>query len=218
MFGTTKSLIMARLPQSILGPIRGKIGPVIGSSWKGIPYLKAAHKTRTKSISDKEKANRQKFALAHTWLRPLLHFVRHGFKAYTPTVEGFVAAKSWLLKHAMEVTETGLRVNPSRMQVSHGDLPLPGNIAVELKAPGELQFSWDTAYVSDGNSCDQVMLLAYNVEKEQAFYVLTGEFRYKGADILKVPVGTGTYELYLSFTAHDRSRQSHSVYLGQISL
>ncbi len=37
----SKFKIMARLPQGILGGISGKVGNVIGSSWKGIPIIKS---------------------------------------------------------------------------------------------------------------------------------------------------------------------------------
>lgn len=33
---------MAKLKFGILGPISGKIGQVVGSSWMGIPYLREA--------------------------------------------------------------------------------------------------------------------------------------------------------------------------------
>src|SRR4051812_43503132 len=95
---------MGRLINGINGHIQGKVGAVIGSSWKGIPYVKGPYKPRTKKISKDEKNNRSKFAKAHYWLKPLVEFVRIGFKGYTPLVEGFIAAKSYLLKNAFEGT------------------------------------------------------------------------------------------------------------------
>jgi hypothetical protein len=209
---------MARLTNNILGPVVGKIGPVVGSSWKGIPYIKSRYKKRTVHISDNEKNNRHKFALAHAWLKPLQPFVRQGFKGYTPTVEGFLAAKSFLLKNAMEGEGQDIAVNPALMQVSFGGLPLAKNITAKLIAPGQLQFSWDTSTVEGSSNRDQVMMLAYNVNLKHAEYIIRGEFRFKGADMLRLHTGTGTYLLYLAFVAADRSSQSHSVYLGEITV
>jgi Family of unknown function (DUF6266) len=209
---------MARFNNGINGPFVGRVGPVVGSSWKGIPYMKAKYRKRTKHISDKEKANRIKFAKAQEWLQPLLKFVREGFKGYSPTVEGFGAAKSYLLKNAIEGEAPDFRINPAKMQVSFGDLPLSNNMAVELLADGRLQFSWDTAYVDRGSNLDQVMLLAYNIEQRHANYYITGRFRIDGADDLKIPPGTGTWHLYMAFNADDRSRQSHSVYMGEVEV
>jgi hypothetical protein len=62
---------MGRLVSGINGPIIGKVGDVVGSSWKGIPYLKGKYKKRAKNVSDKELANRERFAKAQAWLAPI---------------------------------------------------------------------------------------------------------------------------------------------------
>ncbi|MFI5154268.1 MAG: DUF6266 family protein [Chitinophagales bacterium] len=210
---------MAKLSNNILGPFSGRIGNVVGSSWKGIPYLKSAHSTRTKKISDKEKANRQKFKLAQEWLTPLLDFVRQGYKGYTLTVEGFVAAKSYLMKNAMEIDGASIRINPAKMKVSVGTLPLPENIAVKPTEDLQIQFTWDTTRVQGALDRDQVMLLAYDIEKEQATYTTAGEFRHTGSATLPAPCRKGAKcHVYLAFVAVDRSRQSDSIYLGEITI
>jgi hypothetical protein len=203
----------------LIGPISGKIGGVVFSSWKGIPYMKAANPTRTKHISDKEKGNRIKFAMAQQWLRPLLDLVRVGFKGYTPTVEGFAAAKYYLMKNAMQGSGAESTINPALVKVSFGNLSLSENIAVQLTDNKELQLTWDTAYPAEGSPLDQVMLLAYDIENKEADFYTAGEFRYKGADQMQLnaPKGT-TWHIYVAFVAEDRSRQSDSVYLGTITL
>jgi hypothetical protein len=205
---------MARLINGINGPFIGKVGAVVGSSWKGIPYIKTASE-RTKRVSEDEKKNREKFKKAQYWLQPLLDFVRQGFKGYTPTVEGFVAAKSYLLKNAIEKTDKGFFINPSLMKVSFGDLPLPDNIRVQLLDNTLLQFSWEEP--NKNHRYDQAMLLAYNIEKGKANMKLTGQFRSMESDSLSLKHEPGIYHVYIAFVAADRSRQSHSVYLGEIT-
>jgi len=208
---------MGRLHNNILGPVSGKVGNVVGSSWKGIPYLKSAYGPRTLSISDKEKANRQKFKVSQEWLGYLVDFVRVGFKGYTSTVEGFVAAKSYLMKNAMEFVEGEWKVNPALMKVSIGTLPLSKNITVKPTDSGDLQFTWDTTAVKDGHNKDQVMLLAYDIKKEQAFQTTTGAFRKTGSDTLPSFRSKGDRcHVWVAFVADDRSRQSDSIYLGEI--
>lgn len=86
---------MGKLIDGINGPFLGKVSAGIGSSWKGIPYIKGPYKKRTGKSSEGERGNRNKFAIAQRWLQPTLDFVREGFKNYSPTVDGFPAAKSW---------------------------------------------------------------------------------------------------------------------------
>ena len=122
---------MGKLINGINGPFLGKVGTASGSSWKGIPYIKGPYKKRTGKASKEEKGNRNKFAMAQRWLQPALSFVRQGFKNYSPTVDGFLAAKSWLLLHSFEGTQPDISINPALVKLSHGSLPLPANIRVE---------------------------------------------------------------------------------------
>jgi hypothetical protein len=210
---------MGRIPNGINGPIVGKVGTVIGSSRNGKPYVKGPYKKRTKKVSKKELGNRSKFRVAQFWLKPLLPFVREGYKKYAKTSGAFVAAKAYLLNNAFEGVQPDSRINPALMKVSTGDLPLSNDMAVSKTEDYQLQFSWDTAPVEGGSGYDQVMLLAYDMDDKWAFYNTTGQFRNAGADTLNLaPVKEKTYHLYMAFIAADRSRQSDSVYLGAITL
>jgi hypothetical protein len=161
---------MGKLSYGLYGPITGKIGPLVGSTWKGIPYVKSAPKKRTEKVSRSESANRIKFAQAQQWLKPVLEFVREGFKNYSPTVDGFLAAKSWLLRHAFEGVPPHRTINPALVKLSHGSLPLSADISVEKGNGFELQFSWNTSHTEEGNPKDQAMLLAYDIENGFANY------------------------------------------------
>ncbi len=209
---------MGRLINGINGPIQGKIGSVSGSSRNGIPYVKGPYKKRTLTVSKKEMANREKFAAAQAWLAPLLDFVREGFRGFSQRSQGFIAAKSWLLKNAFVKDGSGLRIDPALVKVSSGDLPLPENLAVSLKENGDLKFTWDPPREIkwEGAAFDQIMMLAYDVEKPEVTYHTTGQFRSTGEDILQITQTNGkNFHVYAAFNAADRSRQSESVYLGE---
>jgi hypothetical protein len=207
---------MARIPNGIQGPVQGKVGTVIGSSRNGIPYIKGLYKNRTKSVSKKELANRKKFAAAQAWLSPLLDFVREGFRGFSQRSHGFIAAKSWLLKNSFVPDASGLRIDPALVKLSFGNLPLPANLAVNLAETGDLKFTWDPAYKDGTDRSDQIMMLAYDVEKSHAVFNTTGQLCSTGTDILTLDRTYGkNFHVYAAFNAYDRSRQSDSVYLGE---
>jgi hypothetical protein len=208
---------MATYHNGIDGPFRGKVGAVIYSSWKGIPYVKARPKPRTKPPTEDEITNRNKFGIAHRWLQPVTDFVREGFKGYSSTVEGFLAAKSYLLKNAFEGEGDDMVINPALVKVSYGCLPLSDNITAQLITPKEIQFTWDTKIEEGANSFDQIMMLAYDIENRKAFIRQVGELRKAGTGILPLKMTECTWHLYAAFVAWDRSCQSDSVYLGTIS-
>ncbi len=208
---------MGRLINGINGPIWGKVGTAIGSSRNGIPYVKGPYSSRTKTVSERELANRKKFAAAQAWLKPLLNFVRIGFKGYSQRSYGFIAAKSWLLKNAFVEDGEGLRIDPALVKVSSGTLPLPENLAVSLTEDGHFRFTWNPVLKNDSIAAhDQIMMLAYDVESEYAKFSTTGQFFDAGADTLTVEQNRGkNFHVYAAFNAYDRSRQSDSVYLGE---
>jgi hypothetical protein len=205
---------MATLPEGIHGTPKGKIGTIIGSSWKGKPYIKVRSRTRTKKRSDEEKFNQDKFALLHEWLRPILIFLRAGFKGYDGRLEGYNAAKSYNLKNAFTGEPGKQQLDPSKILVSYGSLP-NSNVSCELVG-NEFHFTWDPPATHDVTGSDQVMLLVYDPETNHRHWNTTGELRKTGRDVLRLP-GAGSYHVYAAFTAHDRSRQSNSVYLGVIT-
>lgn len=206
---------MGRIQFGSIGSMNGKVGNIVISSWKGKPYVKSAPGERTAPPTQKEMANRKKWAMAHAWLKPVTNFVREGFKNYTETVEGFIAAKSYLLKNAFEGEAPDLIINPALVKVSSGELPLPQHINVTQNTNKELQFTWDTNDIEFANRYDQVMLLAYDIEGGYAYTRLTGQLRMNGSDILNVQRGFNrTLHLYIAFVSANRQTRSNSLYLG----
>jgi Family of unknown function (DUF6266) len=148
-----------------------------------------------------------------------VNFVREGFGNYSPRVEGFLAAKSWLPLHSFEGIQPDISINPALVKLSHGTLPSSADLRVELIEDSHIEFSWNPEKIPDGNVKDQAMLLAYDIDHHHIECSLTGQFRESGADKLKLPpIKNRTYHIYFAFVADDRSRQSDSAYLGIINI
>mgnify|MGYP001055237429 CR=1 FL=1 len=205
---------MAKYLQGINGVFVGKVGTVVGCVWKGIPYMRSKGRPRTSEPSEKEQTNRSKFKTAHTWLQPILDYLRVGFAGYTPTSEGFNAAKSYNLRNAMS---QGYIV-PDLVKVSYGDLPISADLGVEFQ-DNKLHFTWSPAYIPETSNKDQAMLLAYHPESRTVIYDVNGSFRSMGGQIMdtyKAFLGQ-TVHVYAAFLSADRSRQSDSKYLGAVN-
>jgi|GEM_PF-45770 len=204
---------MGKLVNGINGPFVGKVGNVIGSSWRGIPYMKSRG-LRTKPATPAEKLNRFIFGMTQQWLFPLTDFLRVGFKNYTLTNQGVNAAKSYLYKHALIKDAYDSVVDPALMKVSHGTLPLPNRIEAELTPDNELVVTWETGSCDREHEFDQVMLLAYDIDGKRANMSLNGLFRHTGRDTLYISGLLETFVVYAAFISADRESQSDSVYLG----
>lgn len=205
---------MGKIIDGIHGHYRGKVGGVIGSSWRGIPYIKSRG-LRTKPASEGELINRFIFSKTQKWLSPIKDFLKVGFKNYSLKSQGVNAAKSYLYKHALTKNGFDSIIDPTLMKVSHGDLSLPNKL--EVKSQGaELVFTWETKSCTSDNQFDQITLLAYDIEKESENMKLNGQFRHVGRDTLEV-TSLENFVVYAAFISADRENQSDSIYLGAFS-
>jgi hypothetical protein len=207
---------MARYSNGINGPFFGKIGPVVGTSRNGVPYMKSKGNPRTTAATPAEQINRNKFSNAHAWLKPLLPVLRVGFKGCSPTSYGYNAAKSYVLRHTMENGQ----VLPERVKISTGNLPVSPDISVTVSEDRKLQFIWSPDLIADADAKDQLMVLAYLPEKATAIYEIHGAFRETGMQVLNLvnDFADKIIHVYAAFVAADRSRQSESIYFGPIKV
>lgn len=203
---------MGKLKKGINGPFFGKVGPVVGSSWNGIDYIKAKP-IRSAPFTNGELNNQSRFKNINAWLKPIRRFIKVGFAAFSPHCKGYAAAVAYLAKHAYN----GSTIDPSLMKVSAGSLPLPAHFNYSLQAGNQLLVTWDTVLPPGAHAHDQAMLLAYDVEAGKQRGFCYGQFRSVGSDKLQLLSGPHVYHLYVAFIAADRSRQSDSVYLGVVS-
>lgn len=205
---------MARLINGVNGPFVGKVGSIIGYTVNGEGFIKGLYKKRTKKPTEGEVLNRKKFAAAQAWLQPVTDFVRVGFKGYNERFQGFVAAKSWLMKNCMKVVDGEIQIDPALVKISSGNLHLPENIQCILQEPNTFHFSWTPVDERDPHRYDQAMVMAYRMGFGP-YGDLYGSDRATGEAFVPVHASPTPYHVYLAFVATDRSRQSDSVYLGE---
>ena len=72
---------MGTIKQGILGGFSGKVGTVIGSSWKGQSVMRGIAPHRTDAKTDKQIAQRQKFAVVMKFVHSMVQFIRIGFSS-----------------------------------------------------------------------------------------------------------------------------------------
>lgn len=210
---------MARLINGANGPFSGKVGSIIGYTMNGVGYMKGPYKLRTKAPTAAELLNREKFAAAQSWLRPLLEMVRAGFRGYNKSFQGFSAAKSWLMKNALQIIDGKVVIDPSLVKISSGSLRNPEDLTCTFEEPDMFRFKWKPTAPAVLES-EQVMVLIYDVELGVGFGKVYGNTLSQGEQLVKVKLFEGgtTLHCYLAVLATDRSNQSDSVYLGKFDI
>ena len=83
---------MAILKQSVIGTLSGKIGDLVGATWKGISVLKVAPASVANPKTDKQLAQRAKVKATMAFLQPLTQFVRIGWREFAVKMTAMNAA------------------------------------------------------------------------------------------------------------------------------
>ncbi|MCF1420308.1 DUF6266 family protein [Mangrovimonas futianensis] len=208
---------MGVISQGILGGISGKVGNVVGASWKGIDYLRIKPASVANPRTEGQVNQRTKFTVTLEYLQPNLGFIQKGYKAYAVQKTEFNAAMSYILNNAITGTAPNFTVDYSLALLSRGSLSGALNPTTDLSVAGQVTFSWDdNSAEGNANATDKAMILVYNPVKKESMYMVDGAERTVGSQVITIPntYAGDTVELFMAFITADGSQVSNSVYLG----
>lgn len=207
---------MGKIKKGVLGGFSGKVGPVIGSSWNGISYMRGTPQHVTDARTTAQLQQRAKFYLAMEFLKPIKDYIRVGFKTYAIHKSAFNAAMSYVVKNAISGEYPNYRINYPRMLVTRGDLTPPKESSATLSA-GIVTITWhDNSTEGSAAATDLSMPLAFNISKGMAVFETAATTRVSQSATLNLhPDWAGdTIQLYLGFISENGSAVANSVYLG----
>jgi len=208
---------MGKIAQGILGGLSGKVGNIIGGSWKGIDYIRIKPSSVANPRTEGQVNQRNKFSETIKFLQPNKAFIKIGYKGYAVKKSEFNAAMSYLLGNAITGTAPNFTIDYANALLSRGSLSTALNPTSSLATAGEVTFNWgDNSAEGNANTTDKAMLLVYNPIKKESIYVLDGAIRTAGTQILTIPntYAGDTVELFMAFVTADGTQVSNSVYLG----
>jgi hypothetical protein len=134
---------MGTIKQGILGGFSGKVGTVIGSSWKGISYMRGQAQHVKNPRTAGQVNQRLKFNLALNFLQPNVPYIRIGYKSLAAKQTEFNAAMSYIVKNAITGASPNCALDYTKVMVSQGGLTQVTDGAVNwTAAQSKLTFSW----------------------------------------------------------------------------
>ncbi|MGQ7870911.1 DUF6266 family protein, partial [Sunxiuqinia sp. sy24] len=193
---------MAVINQGILGGFSGKVGTVIGGSWKGIDYMRSKPVSVANPRTPAQVDQRTKFVTVLNFLQPLTSFLRTGFKDYAVKMSAFNAAMSYTIQNAVSGTYPEYGIAYADALVSRGSLTGALNPSIQATIPGQIDFSWvDNSGTGTALATDKAMLVIYNSAKNQAVTINGGNTRTSGSQVVTVPATFSGDELscYIAF-------------------
>ena len=208
---------MGKIAQGILGGLSGKVGNIIGGSWKGIDYIRIKPSSVANPRTVGQVNQRNKFTVTLEFIQAVKPFIQKGYKFLAVKKTAFNAAMSYVLNNAIGGVEPNFNVDYANALVSRGGLSTALNPTTDLTTAGEVTFNWDdNSAEGNANATDKAMLLVYNPSKKESISLLDGADRTVGSQIIPIPTtyAGDTVELFMAFISADGSQVSNSIYLG----
>lgn len=211
---------MGKIQTGILGGFQGKVGTVIGSTWRGEDIIKALPKKRADNPSELQKLQRIKFKAVSEFLNPVRDTVSKYFSNDVGVKSRYNLATSYHLLNAVEVTDEVATILFNRVMLSKGTLFSFQNPTVVPKGT-EVTLNWeDNSLMGNAKAEDSVNVVFYSKELQLFFvYETVAERSALTANItLPQNLAGSAVEVYAFLYSNTIKFSSNSVYLGSIDL
>lgn len=212
---------MARFLKGITGAYTGKVGSIVGSSWRGIDYIRSLPKKSSKPATLAQIEQRTKFGMTTAFLKSIKDVVKIGFSdAKQKGKLGYNVAFKHLINNAVEGVYPTLEINYANVLIANGSLATLVGLSVQENAPQELTLTWQPD-VNRFNAFldDQVIVLLYN-PSDNLFTIYEQITREDATMTISLPASYGGKSIVgWAFVIHREGEQtSASQYLGQIAV
>ena len=212
---------MAKLKESPIGVLIGKIGQVVGAKWKGISVLRILPASISNPQTDKQLEQRMKFRVTMRFLQPMTQLLRLGWKNFAVGKTAFNSAMSYNVLNAIQGTYPNYTVDYPNALVSKGNLPPALNQVAASTVAGTVLFTWDDNSDEVGaETTDTSVLVVCNPEKNQAVFFAGLAERADGTQSVTVPhsFSGDLVHCYMGFQTVDGFELSNSKYAGAVTV
>ena len=210
---------MATFEKGILGGFSGKVGTVIGGTWKGIDYMRSKANKRTFEPTQKQLEVQLKFALMMRFLQPMSALLEVSFHDLAIRKTGTNAAFAYNYKEAITGTFPNYALNYEKAQISRGNLPNVLGPSVISGAGSILTWSWTDNNSSKADPNDPVILVAYCPEMRQAIFTINEATRSElTADLNALTFKGKAVETYIGLLSVDGSNSAISIFTGEVTV
>ena len=204
---------MAKAPQGILGGIRGKIGNVVGSNWKGIAVLKSMPLSVANPKTAGQVAQRGKMTQAVKAGRALLAaLITTYWNPFAQYMSGF---NKFISENIATFTTAGFTTFADFYSMRGS---LVGAIVTGVGADDSdntIGLTWtDNSGTGDALGTDEVVVVVYNANQDYWLVDAGNAVRSDGSlNITDSNMSTGDeLKVYTAFSRPDVSKVSDSVY------
>jgi len=179
---------MATFNQGIHGKFSGRVGNVVGSTWKGKGVMRIRPASVTNPNTGKQRAQRSRFGMMMRFLQAHSTLLRSGFKPWAKGITAHNAAMSYNMSNAFAGDYPDQVIDYSKAMISLGNLPGVSGFTAETSTPGTLNLSWDNNSTGMyAQSTDKLMVSVYDEAENASAIYMAAASRSDSAAELELP-------------------------------
>ena len=210
---------MGTYNKGILGAFSGKIGPVVGATWRGKDIMRSLPRKTNRAATALQLQQRDKFAMVTEFITPINSIVSQYFGNNKGDKTRRNQAMSYLLKEAITYVDPNLVWNFNKVLISRGDLLGFDAMTATAGAAESIDFAWtDNSGQGNATTTDKLVLVVYEETSKTTVYSLDAGKRNQGTANLIVPAYLSglTVQVWAAFVAVDNKLYATSQYLGAV--
>jgi hypothetical protein len=212
---------MGTYNKGILGAFSGKVGPVVGATWRGKDVMRSLPKKSNRLATAIQLQQRQRFAMTTAFLSGIQPVVKRYFGTDTGLKTRRNQAMSYLMKEALVFTDPDFEWDYAQVLISKGDLLGINNGQAQTGAAQSLTFSWlNNSGQGEAEPTDKLVVVVYEPTLKAAFYSLNAASRSSENATLTLPNFLSGLEVqvWATFVSADDKLFATSQYMGAVTV
>lgn len=211
---------MGTYNKGILGAFSGKVGPVVGASWRGKEVIRSLPKKSNRVVTALQQQQRQKFAMVNDFLGGIQPVIKRYYGNDSGIKTRRNQAMSYLMREALVFDNPDFEWDYSKVLISRGDLTSIENATLDVAA-GAISVTWtDNSDQGEALANDQLVLVVYDPVSKAVVYSLAAGERADESAALAMPsnLDGAEVQVWATFVAADEKLFATSLYLGSITV
>lgn len=210
---------MGTYNKGILGAFSGKVGPVVGASWRGKDVLRSLPRKGTRVASEAQVLQRLKFSTVTAFLMPLQPILSRYYGNGNALKTRRNQAMGYHMEEAVTYVDPNYEMILNKVQISKGDL-------LGLQSPGmvpgaaqSVDITWaNNSGEGEADASDVLVVALYEPTTKTTVYALHAEVRSAMTATIIVPSDLSGLTLHgwATFASADEKRYATSIYLGSV--
>jgi hypothetical protein len=212
---------MGTYNKGILGAFSGKVGPVVGATWRGKDVMRSLPKKSNRLVTAFQQQQRSKFAMTTVLLGGIQPVIKRYFGNDTGLKTRRNQAMSYLMKEAIVFNDPDYEWDYTKVLISKGDLLGINNGQVVAGTGQNLEFTWtDNSGQGEAEVTDKLVVVVYEPTSKATVYSLNAGSRSSESATLELPNFLSGLEVqvWATFVASDDKLAATSLYLGAITV